>query len=664
MRLTSSRSIREPARVIRLSLFAIVLIAAVPMLAHGGGLGLGRIARAVGIGGDVGRALDRVDDAVGKGSKLIRGFMDLPGEALFGGAIREWRTANEQVVDRLGRTNDATVEKLVGGLDSVSSRSIAQLGDELDASIESLDGALRVAVLDLDQSLSSQTLRLDAVLEKQATTLYRLVLYSFLAILFVSFVIAAVGLVTTLRGSQTIERGRAVYRNATIALACAVGIVLALTETDPLGYEKRVRQAEKSYDFAMGQEDFARARNEGAVLTALEPSNDEYARLHRRALLFRNVTARPTLLHREEGLSQLLGDLAQGDAESDPDVRALMMLIGAVRSQTERDVLHVQLLAATLADPDTSADASEQRSTTDRARVPSLRSSIGRVAPILGSLLLPKELLDRALLSGQDSLHIERITSSLTRVAVPFFEAFGNDSATRSYSVLDDLVEIAQLRLLVRSYYRELSARAMHLLYLDAQGTTNINEKNTSYCDLMTFADSAHSKLTGFTSQELVLGSAMLTGPFSMIRLAKAVHSRDSCPRLDPQRLLAITDPIGLLTRSVGVSTSARRAQAFELLRRTAVITEASQRVALDTLRARYKKYVLVRTLEDTTRATAIWNLAQVSAIAGIYVYPGENAGGTPIPLSLLLYRKHEQALTTKQWQEVFRMLLASGGAA
>ena len=639
--------------------------------ANAGGIKLSKVAKKLGIRGEAGQLMSKIDKFAGRGTSLAAEGLGLPGSMIFSQAIQDWQTANEKVIDKLGRTNDATVKTLVFRLDSLRDSTVATIGDALESSVESLDLTLQAAVQDLDQSLTSQTSRLDAILDKQLDSLYQIVMWCLRMMLLYMLLTAGASSLGLLRTAGSADkRPHAVMFSGAMFVAAAVGLLVSfIVGNDPLKRKQRLEETLASYQRALDQEDFARARVASAVLTALGPSSDDYNWMDRRAVLFRAVSARPTLLYREDELSRLFGTLSFEDFDNDGDIRSLLLLTGVVSAQSERAYLEALILASTLPSVPESLNKNASLGIRQSYPVPVLRRASEEVSHQLARLSLPTPLL---LLALEDSTGVNGDSGRIAlknsiENAVQTLKRNSNTAARdaqTSYSAFAELAVNAKTRLAVREYYRTIEA--LYVTYRTAKSTySNAKEHEKAFCGMVLFADSASQVIAKSTDQDMTLSASMLAGPFSLIeRAAKEqvgvrCESYSSIP-IDTARLSSLSNQISFWSSvAEGTNPSAKGRNAVRILKRASTESRERQNVAFESFDNRLSAYLLAK-VGGTDLKKPLLDYALSSAALGMFG-PMKDERRLAEPVVFSLYQEHKLPLTESEWKQVFRTFLEAG---
>jgi hypothetical protein len=381
--------------------FAALLLVCIPAATNAGLFG--GISKALGIGGDVGKAMNFADGLLPGGGGVTDDILGAPAKAAFGKAIQDWQAANEKSIKTLGETNDRTVDKLLAGLNSLRndvSFDIDKLSDSLATTVASLDESLDRNITALDSNLTGQTSRLDTIFEKQTNTFF------FLGRVFLTVLICGgcfFGLYLIAASLQNFVSYKKAFEEKRVPLTAMFilgisGLILTWIWPDPAKLGELQEQYAGSYSKALEFEDFPQAYASAAQLVVINQANKSYRGNEIKARAFRDFFMRPTGILDDQRLSTLFGMLAQADeyhkayaGVSDPDIMSLYSLIGSIRADNPGAVMSSAIATSE------AYRLYNEGGNADEVRLPALKAQTEHALIKLRAISLPSEFVDVAI---------------------------------------------------------------------------------------------------------------------------------------------------------------------------------------------------------------------------------------------------------------------------
>ncbi len=648
----------------------IVLVLAAPATA---GL-FGSVGRALGIGGDVGKALDFVDGLSPGAGGATDSILGAPANAAFGTAINKWSDANDKTIDKLGVTNDRTVAKLIQGLEGVQaaiSADVDSLNYAITAAVSSLDDALDKNIEKLDNSLTDQTQRLDTVFQKQVSTFFVLGRVLITVAIVGGFVFAVNRLILTASSGGGIGHQIRVHlKPIFIAVAfSALSILLTWLLPDPSRIAKIEDAYKKTYQRALRFEDFANAHTSAAQLLVLKPESSEYRAWTLKASAMRDLLLRPTTLLQEDKISSVYLKLGQvnyyrkdaGLAE-DGDVAAVYGLSEGIRAKREIDyiaatisMLHARDLL--LKDGDRPDQILDIKRATEEA------------AAQLISLSLPMDMLKFATQGlRMQSEFSEDARDSLVSTyekaigqSISYIPPNKAHISTASPASVRELGETLRQKLILRAFYRNLTAKYFSFLEAHLRAKTAgasaeaSSDATAAFCALQRYYRDWHSENYRAYGANTAFVSGLLSGPFVLLARSHVLQGGGNACKA-PLDELAVKTQIDITTQWVTPLTTVKlpsTSKGAALLKNAAKAVQDRQNESF----AEFEKAFLA--LKDSTpedRAKVALRAAEMAAVLGLYI----EKNGFQIPAVHHLRVIYGTAASIEEWRAASRAFLES----
>jgi hypothetical protein len=641
----------------------LVVLISVPTAASAGLFG--SIGSALGIGGDVGNALNFADGLLPGGGGPTDEILGAPGKAAFGEAINKWSEANEKSIKKLGETNDRTVAKLLQGLDGVVNALQAGLASDIDAidaslssSIATLDDSLEKNIEKLDNSLTDQTQRLDTVFQKQTSTFFFLGRVLLTVIILGGLVFSAFRTILDSPDMQSLGHLFAKRRGSVMSVFFVAAVALGVTwlVPDPGRLTTLENRFSSTYDRSIRLEDFTNAQQSASQLTVLRPDSSKYRSWNIKAAALRDLVLRPTILGSEDRVNSLyvrLGQVNEYRKEDslgeDPDVLATYALIGGLKAKRELDYVAISIAFRHALDVGLKSNSSPHyiahlvqlsRSTAEQLRLVSTPLEMLRFALMQhtggGAPDSPVRKVGREALVAQYAEFIAQQPSA------PGGADAGISPAT-SLSSFTELFNTLRQKLLIRSFYQKLTAKYFAYLYslarAAAPGTSAQTsaqaqlEVLTAYCNMnFYYRDWAAENYPRY-GHSLSFVANLLSGPFVIISRAQALNKiPNACQGYSDADMKIKADIIAQWLTPLTALKMQQTGKGATLLKASAKLTSETQNAALNYYESSFSTLkdiqdVNINSLTDpavnATKSEAIISLAELSAILGIYAEQG-----------------------------------------
>lgn len=656
----------------------------------------GSIGNALGIGGDVGKALNFADGFLPGGGGPTDAILGAPGKAAFGEAIKKWGDVNDRSIEKLGETNDRTVAKLLQGLEKV----VATLDAGLTSNVEAIDAALATSIASLDDSLernlekfdnslSDQTLRLDTVFQKQTSTLFFFGRVILTVLILGGFVFSAYRVVLASPDLQSLSQFLRRRRAPVVAAASIAAVTLALTwlVPDPGRLRLLEQRYVKTYDRALRLEDFSSAQNSAAQLTVLRPDSALYRSWSIKALAFRDLVSRPTLLtadDRVHGLYVRLGQVNEYRKEEalaeDSDVLVAYALVNGIRAKRELDYVSTTIALSSALKP--SSDVNDHS-------IEHLRGIAESARAQFRSLTIPSDLLTFALSSGgaNPEKGDDRETDGGRRAFLDEYAKATRNAAeesnrdvagpisSSSLSSFGELSNALHQKVVIRLYYRGLTAKYFALLEAQARAAApgaSAQDQNavvSAYCAMHVYNRDWHREAFPKYGGSLSFVSSLLSGPFTLTARAKPLvkPAPNACNGINDA---AIDQQLDIANQWLTPLVALKLQQSGKgavLLKTAAKLSAERQNSAF----AEYEKqFAQMKDIQDrnvsgiadsavrSARAEVVISLAELSAILGLY----SELDGAVVPAvhQLRLRYSTSGVVPDDRWRQASRAFLES----
>jgi hypothetical protein len=660
----------------------LVLLISVPLMASAGLFGA--VGSALGISGDVGKALDFADGLLPGGGGPTDAILGAPANAAFGGAINKWSEANEKSISKLGETNDRTVAKLLTGLQTLQAgleSDIEAIDAALSTSIATLDDSLDKNIEKLDNSLTDQTQRLDTVFQKLTSTFFFLGRVLLTVIILGGLVYSAFKTILSTPDIQSLGHLVTKRRGTVIAVALVAGIALGLTwlVPDPGRLTTLENRFASTYDRSIRLEDFTNAQQSASQLTVLRPDSSKYRSWNIKAAALRDLVLRPTILGSDDRVNSLYVRLGQvneyrkeDELGEDPDVLATYALIGGLKAKRELDYVAssiafqhaLEVGEKSISSPHYIAQlVSLSRATTEQLRLVPLPPDMLKFAlggPLGGAAESAAQKAGREALAAQYAAFVARQPSKAV-------EASTGTSPATSLSSMTELFNTLHQKLVVRAFYQKLTAKYFTYLYALAGAAAPgasvqaQNEVITAYCTLNLYYRDWTSANYRRYGQSLSFVSNFLSGPYVILARAQTLNKTpNACHGYTDSDIKARSDVVAQWLTPLTIKQMQQTGKGAILLRAAAKLTAASQNAALDYYET---SFAALKDIQDTnvsslsdpearaTKSKAVIALAELSAVLGIFA---ESEGG-PVPAVFFLkniYRTSSDVVPEEQWRQ------------
>jgi hypothetical protein len=565
------RSIRNLVATRHLLAVVALLAIAAPVSA---GL-LGSIGNAFGIGGDVGKGLGFIDSVL-PGGNTFNDVVGAPGGAVFGKAIKDWKEANNESIQKLGVTNDETVRKLVAGLGKVQNDltkglelNITQLTDGLSASIASLDDSLRQNLERLDNSLTSQTARLDTVFQKQTSSLFQIGQILITVFVVIGTFYALSRIISTsgekLGWVDILKKTKA--RTAVVITLAVVFVVGTWLWPDPSGAAALTTKFRESYAKSMNYEDYLGASVTASQLAVLAPVDPLIRSYELKSRALRELFFRPTVLLKPDELVEVLRVLAKADQwrmdatkKNDPEVASALALVSFQSFDSNIDLMRAVTLlrnaVKSFGEVGDNADI-EPESNGENGSETSIsrwRIADARLVQAVSGLSVDPDVIQLGLPNIPTdkiaTLQKEFVPQLLTSVA-----GKNPDETGPVYSPIADLTTSTVNRVEVAKFYRQLLSFYFDHQLAKLRDASQADVTETA-CKAFRYTVSWHdSTFSRRPPGQLV--PALLAGPSTVLyRLKEALGASNPCSALTEASFVRFADArkFWLSTFSAGVT--------------------------------------------------------------------------------------------------------------
>jgi hypothetical protein len=649
------------------------------------------VGNALGIGGDVGKALDAADGLLPGGGGATDQILGAPGKAVFGDAIKKLGETNDKSIAKLGETNDRTVQKLLDGLGQVQaalSMDLQTIDATLSTSISSLDDTLSRSIDALNNSLNDQTLRLDTVFEKQTSSFYLIGRILLTVVIVGGLVLFAYKVVLNSPNMSKLKHLIA-ERRSPVFVSLAICIV-ALAATWLVPDSGRLKKLEQNYSNAYSRslhvEDYTGAETAASQLTVLRPESSIYRSLELKATAFRDLILRPTLLESEDKILNLYVQMGQvneyrkeNQSTEDPDISSAYGLIAGLRAKREFDYSGVAIAFRHTVDL-VAADPSHQ--ITEDANLREIAIAFNSK---LRELALPVDMFEFVIQEPNDKnvksairmssqskqAFLDQYSKSLE--AVPSNAASAKQTL-ESYPInsFGELSNTLSQRIYIKSFYRNLTAR--YNAYLDALAASKAagaaaqkaSEATNKYCELQTYYNTWYKESTSKYSGSLTFVTNLLSGPYVIVARSQALNKTpNACNAIADTAISQQADVSGQWLTTLISMRLARDSKGAILLRSAAKLNMDAQNAAFAEYEKLYeaKKDVagtdITSVANPTSRqsqAETVISLAETAAVLGLY----SQMDGKIVPAAyqLRVQYKTEGLVDIERWRQAEKAFL------
>lgn len=515
----------------------------------------GSIGGALGIGGAVGDALGFADKLLPGGGGVTDDILGAPAKSVFGGAIRDWKDANSQSIDKLGQTNDTTVKKLISGLGEVQAdfnkglqENVLLFSDRLDGTIGALDLTLQSNIDRLDNSLNNQTGRLDTVFEKQTNSLFTLgrVLLTVLIVGFGFF-----GVINILSDSKEAKSVRDIFNANRVKISVTAFLAitfLGLTWLwpNPTRISDLQDQLIAGYEKSLSYDDYVGADYSASQLQILNPDDALFRSYELKSRAMRDLFYRPTVLLNSDKFYDMMSALSRADRwhldatkQNDPDIASLFTLLSMQSFKTNADFMRAIVIA-------NKANEIFALGSADN----NWRSINNSLAFAARGLTIESGSL-RDALDGAPQEDIEKVIKEFTTESLTWAKS-NSRSGRIDYSPVDQMQAATINKLVTDILYRNLLSYYFDEQLLKISGAPIADQRDQACRAFKYFLDwQAAEFLPRHGSETFV--AQLLSGPYTVLSKLKAtLPSADACPHISDAAIASLADPSSLWIAALG----------------------------------------------------------------------------------------------------------------